>query len=175
MGDKFSDLEERTTEAHDLYNLLSDRLDENVDACHQAQAQLDALQVRMDETPEKAVEPETPPHVDEAIAKAKVLEEMVTEMATLRDNARKEMTEELQSIREAKEALKSLTEQVQAQTASLKRKRLDEEIEVAPKETADVAVPPPRKRARGVVKVFAQTAAAVSIGAVVTWSALAFS
>jgi hypothetical protein len=174
MGDKFSDLEERTTEAHDLYNLLSDRLDENVDACHQAQAQLDALQVRMDETPEKAVEPETPPHVDEAIAKAKVLEEMVTEMATLRDNARKEMTEELQSIREAKEALKSLTEQVQAQTASLKRKRLDE-VEVAPKETADVVVPPPRKRARGVVKVFAQTAAAVSIGAVVTWSALAFS
>jgi hypothetical protein len=36
-------------------------------------------------------------------------------MTTLRDNARKEMNEELQSIREAKEALKNLTEQVRAQ------------------------------------------------------------
>ncbi|KAJ7880302.1 hypothetical protein B0H14DRAFT_1572084 [Mycena olivaceomarginata] len=178
VGDRFSDIEERTTEAHDLYILLSDRLEEHVDACHLAQHQLDTLQARMDETPDKAMEPEMPPYFEEAKAKAKVLEEMVTDMTTLRDNARKEMNEELQSIREAKEALKNLTEQVRAQTVSLKRKRLDEEAEgeVALKGTAEEAMaPPPPKRVRRVAKVVAQTAAAVSIGAVVTWSALAFS
>ncbi|KAF8814569.1 hypothetical protein BYT27DRAFT_7230489 [Phlegmacium glaucopus] len=36
-------------------------------------------------------------------------------------------------------------------------------------------VPPPRKRARRIASVLAQTATAVTIGAVVTWSALAFS
>jgi len=35
--------------------------------------------------------------------------------------------------------------------------------------------PPPRKRARRFVRAMAQTATAVTIGAVVTWSALAFS
>ncbi|KAJ7224478.1 hypothetical protein GGX14DRAFT_425871 [Mycena pura] len=45
MTDKFSDLEERTTEVHDLYNFLSDKVEENVDACQQAQAQLDVLQL----------------------------------------------------------------------------------------------------------------------------------
>ncbi|KAJ7257912.1 hypothetical protein B0H12DRAFT_462987 [Mycena haematopus] len=177
MGDRFSDLEERATEAHDLYNLLSERLEENVDACHQAQAQLDALQARIDETPEKAVEPETTPYADEAKAKAKLLGELVTEMTMLRDNARKEMVDELQSIQEAKEALKSLTEQVQAQTASLKRKRLDEEAEgeAVQREAAKVLAFPPRKRARQVAKVLVKTATAVSIGAVMTWSALAFS
>lgn len=43
----------------------------------------------------------------------------LAEMTTLRDNARKEMADELQTIREAKEALKSLTEQVQVQVRSL--------------------------------------------------------
>jgi uncharacterized coiled-coil protein SlyX len=77
MGEKFADLEERTTEAHDLYHLLSDRLEENVDACQQAQAQLDALQVRMDDTPERAPEAETPPYVEEAKARAKALEDLI--------------------------------------------------------------------------------------------------
>ncbi|KAJ7636046.1 hypothetical protein DFH06DRAFT_1219813 [Mycena polygramma] len=114
MGEKFADLEEKTTEAHDLYNALSERLEENVDACHQAQAQIDALQIRMDDAPSYV---ETPPHVEEAKARAKVLEELVAEMTTLRNDARKEMTDELQSIREAKEALRSLTEQVQAEVS----------------------------------------------------------
>ena len=35
--------------------------------------------------------------------------------------------------------------------------------------------PPPRKRTRRIASVLAQTATAVTIGAVVTWSALAFS
>ncbi|KAJ7918744.1 hypothetical protein B0H13DRAFT_1991536 [Mycena leptocephala] len=169
MGEKFADLEERTTEAHDLYHLLSDRLEENVDACQQAQAQLDALQVRMDDTPERAPEAETPPYVEEAKARAKALEDLIVEMTTLRDNARKEMTDELQSIRDAKGALKALAEQVHTQTESLKRKRADDEVE------AENTTMPPRKRMRRVAKVLAQTATAVSIGAVVTWSALAFS
>ncbi|KAJ6496811.1 hypothetical protein DFH09DRAFT_1205098 [Mycena vulgaris] len=181
MGEKFSDLEERTSEAHDLYNLLSDRLEESADACHQAQAQLDVLQDRMDLAADKAPETETPPFADEAKASAKTLEQLVAEMTTLRDNARKEMADELQSIREAKEALKSLTEEVQVQTASLKRKRSDDETEseVAPTATSVVVEEgtaiPPRKRARRIAKVLAKTATAVTIGAVVTWSALAFS
>ncbi|KAJ7743126.1 hypothetical protein B0H16DRAFT_1561955 [Mycena metata] len=192
MGDKFADLEERTTEAHDLYHLLSDRLEENEDACHQAQTQLDALQVRMDDMAEKGptvivetpIVAETSTYAEEAKARAKVLEDMVAEMTTLRDNARKEMADELQTIREAKEALKSLTEQVQVQTESLKRKRPDEEVEVDVAPTLEVAAPPvvaepmgmpPRKRAKRVAKVVAQTATAISVGVVVTWSALAFS
>lgn len=66
------------------------------------------------------------------------------------------------------------------QTASLKRKRSEadaaEEVETERKAAimAEGVTPPPRKRAR-VAKVLAQTATAVTIGAVVTWSALAFS
>ncbi|KAJ7132095.1 hypothetical protein C8R44DRAFT_773033 [Mycena epipterygia] len=176
MGDKFSDLEERTTEAHDLYNLLSDRLEENVDACHQAQAQLDELQGRMDAPSEKASEIDTDPYADEAKANAKLLEQLVAEMTVLRDTARKEMADELQSVREAKESLKSLAAQVQVQAASLKRKRCDKDGEdEATPVVAEGMTMPPRKRARQVAKVLAQTATAVTIGAAVTWSALAFS
>ncbi|KAJ7695111.1 hypothetical protein B0H17DRAFT_1056449 [Mycena rosella] len=82
MGDKFSDLEERTSEAHDLYQLLSDRLEESVDACNQAQAQLDVLQDRMDITSEKASEVETPPYANEAKASAKALEQLVVGMSS---------------------------------------------------------------------------------------------
>ncbi|KAJ7623446.1 hypothetical protein FB45DRAFT_925700 [Roridomyces roridus] len=175
MGDKFSDLEERTTEAHDLYNLLSERLDDNVDTCQQAQTQLDALQGRMDLAAEID---ETPPYVEEGKANAKALADLVAEMTALRDNARKEMAEELESLRQAKEELKSLTEEfkVQQTAASLKRKRSEEEAEeeAETQRKAVVTAAPPRKRAR-VAKVIAQTATAVVVGAAVTWSALAFS
>ncbi|KAJ7089655.1 hypothetical protein B0H15DRAFT_838644 [Mycena belliarum] len=181
MGERFSDLEERTTEALDLYHLLSDRLEENVDAFHQAQAQLDALQDRIDTTAEKATESEMPPYADEAKSSAKVLEQLVADMTVLRDNARKEMAEELKSIREAKEALRTLTEQLEVQTASLKRKRSDDEVEVEAASAADLGVVAgdltlrPRKRVRRVANVLAKAATAVTFGAVVTWSALAFS
>ncbi|KAJ7173803.1 hypothetical protein C8R46DRAFT_1084028 [Mycena filopes] len=120
MNDKFSDLEEKTTEVDDLYHVLSDRLEENVDACHQAQAQLDALQVRMDDVAEKAAVEMPPVHeastsLEEAKASAQVLEDIIADMSILRDNARKEMAKELQAIRETKEALKSLTAEVQVQ------------------------------------------------------------
>jgi hypothetical protein len=39
----------------------------------------------------------------------------------------------------------------------------------------NVIEPPPRKKARTIGSVVAQTATAVTIGAIVTWSALAFS
>lgn len=84
MGDKFSDLEDRTTEAHDLYNLLSERVDENVDACQQAQFQLDALQSRIDIAAE--IDDMTPyaaaakASAEEAKASAKVLGDYVAGM-----------------------------------------------------------------------------------------------
>lgn len=57
----------------------------------------------------------------------------------------------------------------------MKRKRCDEdgEDEATPVVVAEEM--PPRKRVRQVAKVLAQTATAVTIGAAVTWSALAFS
>jgi hypothetical protein len=48
-------------------------------------------------------------------------------------------------------------------------------LEVAAKTHRQVDGPSPRKRARRIASVLAQTATAVTIGAVVTWSALAFS
>lgn len=77
MSDKFADIEERTTEAHDLYHLLSDRLEENVDECHQAQEQLDALQGRLDAMAEVSPVVDTTPYAEEAKANVKALEELV--------------------------------------------------------------------------------------------------
>jgi valyl-tRNA synthetase len=48
-------------------------------------------------------------------------------------------------------------------------------LEAAAKTHRQVDGPPPRKRTRRIASVLAQTATAVTIGAVVTWSALAFS
>ena len=48
-------------------------------------------------------------------------------------------------------------------------------LEAATRFHRQIDAPPPRKRTRRVASVLAQTATAVTIGAVVTWSALAFS
>lgn len=48
-------------------------------------------------------------------------------------------------------------------------------LEAATKLHRQIDAPPPRKRTRRITSVLAQTATAVTIGAVVTWSALAFS
>ncbi|KAJ6624973.1 hypothetical protein B0H10DRAFT_2005130 [Mycena sp. CBHHK59/15] len=175
MGEKFSDLEERTTEIRDLYNRLSDNWT-------RAKVQIDALQEQMDATPEIAHKTvtEEPCYTDEAKANVKALEQLVAEMTVLRDNTRKEMADEVETARKAKETmLKLLAEQLEVQTASLKRKRSDDEDEGVSSTVVAVAEPPatlrPRKRAKRIAKVLAQTATAVTVGAVVTWSALAFS
>ena len=48
-------------------------------------------------------------------------------------------------------------------------------LEAAARTHRQIDAPPPRKRTRRIASVLAQTATAVTIGAVVTWSALAFS
>ena len=48
-------------------------------------------------------------------------------------------------------------------------------LEAAARTNRQLDGPPPRKRTRRIASVLAQTATAVTIGAVVTWSALAFS
>jgi len=50
-----------------------------------------------------------------------------------------------------------------------------EVLEAAARTYRQLDAPPPRKRTRRIASVLAQTATAVTIGAVVTWSALAFS
>ncbi|KAJ7493471.1 hypothetical protein B0H11DRAFT_2006569 [Mycena galericulata] len=169
-GDKFSDLEERTAEVHDLYNFLSDRLEENVDACHQAAGTGRCVAGQMDATAEIPPVAVTPVYADEAKASAKALEGLVAEMTVLRDNARKEIADELRGlVRDAQIALKSLTEEVEAHTTSLKRKRSEGAVDEAePERKAAIA-------AESTTHTTAQTREAVTIGAVVTWSALAFS
>jgi predicted nucleic acid-binding Zn-ribbon protein len=79
-GEQFVDLEERTTEVHDLYNALSERLDEGMEANQNAQAQIDALQSQINAVPEEAA-PQveaTPSYAEEAKASIQALEQMVT-------------------------------------------------------------------------------------------------
>ncbi|KAJ7281900.1 hypothetical protein C8J57DRAFT_85205 [Mycena rebaudengoi] len=176
-GEQFVDLEERTTEVHDLYNALSERLDEGMEANQNAQAQIDALQSQINAVPEEAA-PQveaTPSYAEEAKASIQALEQMVTEMTVLRDETRKEMAAELETVRKARDAiLQTLAEQTEVQTVSLKRKRPDDEDEDNKVAAATEAAPRASKRVKRIAKVLAQTATAVSVGAVVTWSALAF-
>jgi hypothetical protein len=112
-------------------------------------------------------------------------------MTVLRDETRKEMAAELETVRKARDAiLQTLAEQTEVQvcsdifedpdsaehlqTVSLKRKRPDDEDEDNKVAAATEAAPRASKRVKRIAKVLAQTATAVSVGAVVTWSALAF-
>ncbi|KAF7317958.1 WD-REPEATS-REGION domain-containing protein [Mycena kentingensis (nom. inval.)] len=186
MNDKFSNLDksidDKTVEIKGLYQQLSDKVTESVLACNQAQAQIDVLQFdmlqqRMDVNDAEKQNRDAEEGADSR-ANAKALEELVAEMTELRDTVRKEMADELQTVRAAKEALKALTDETAIQTESLKRKRALEEEE-AEGDVARVVVAaepgPRRKRAKQVAKVVARTLTGTAIGAVACWSLLAFS
>ncbi|KAF7308689.1 NACHT and WD repeat domain-containing 2 [Mycena chlorophos] len=169
ITDKFTELEEKTTEMNDLYNLLSDKVNENADSCQQAQAQLDVIQLDLFQQRMDPADKDEQSQ-DDSKATAKMLEGLVAEMTELRDTTRKEMAEELQSVRDAKDALKILTEEVLVQTQSLKRKRVLDDTD----EGSNTVAERPRKRVRQVARVLAQTTAMGVVGAAVCWSALAF-
>ncbi|KAF7309617.1 NACHT and WD repeat domain-containing 2 [Mycena indigotica] len=161
MTDKFANLEEKSSDINSLYTLLSDKVNENVDACQQAQAQLHVLELDMLQQQMERKDQ----HVDQqSKATAKALEILVAEITQLRDTVREELADKSQSVEDAKEALKKLSEQVLIQTESLKRKRTVEDEEEIP--SSDIVPERPTKR-RQVVKVAVQTATMGVVGAVV--------
>lgn len=118
-------------------------------------------------------------------------------MKTLHEDMEKQMTTKLAAVEAARIALTAATSDAKVclsrlliyspcdeyfQTISLKRKHSDMEADEASSVNFDAVVVPasdmidrPRKRARKIVASVVHTATAVAIGAVATWSALAFS
>lgn len=122
---------------------------------------------------------------------ADALSALVIEMKTLREETEKRVEERIQTIQIARtEALSVIAAEVET-FKSLKRKHSEIEIEVAPPAKMDIvmeeapaaAVKPELpieeyrhvKRPRRIMSSIAHTATAMAVGAVATWSALAFS
>ena len=105
----------------------------------------------------------------------------IPEMSRLHQEMEKQMASKLASVEEARIALVTATSE--AQTASKKRRRSDVEDEEVSFTNFDELIvhshdcihPPARKRARRIVSSLIHTATAVTVGAVATWTALAFS
>lgn len=103
------------------------------------------------------------------------------EMSGLQAEMEKQMVDKLASVEEARVAFVAATSEAQA--ASKKRKRSDvEDEEASPTDSYQAAIHThdcihisPRKRARRIVSSVMHTATAVTVGAVATWTALAFS
>lgn len=122
---------------------------------------------------------------------ADALNALVIEMKTLREETEKRVEERIQTIQIAKtEALSVIAAEVET-FKSLKRKHSEVEVEVAPPVKMGIVVEEApttaaklespvedyrhAKRPRRIVSSIAHTATAMAVGAVATWSALAFS
>ncbi|KAG0696326.1 hypothetical protein DFH29DRAFT_951556 [Suillus ampliporus] len=149
------------------------------------QDQVSELQSKIDADRRDTV---VPPMTD-VKACANALNALVIEMKSLREETEKRVEERIQAIQTARtEALSVIAAEVET-FKSLKRKH--SEIEVAPPPVKmDIAVEAPAtvldpelpveenrhaKRPRRIMTSIAHTATAVAVGAVATWSALAFS
>jgi len=115
---------------------------------------------------------------DEEKKKDATLNALLEEMRVFREQTSKQITEEVEALKAAREdaleTIKDLTAQVQAQTSSsLKRKRSDNATD---EEQNEQDLPPRKiKRRRRIVSKVLRTAGVFTVGAVATWSALAFS
>lgn len=176
----------------DMLEPESDRLfcrlnlaERNIASLSTLQTQVNALKSRLD-NPEPQLT-ELPACDVKACAEA--LGSLVTELKTLREDAEKRIDEKMMAIDAARaEALKEIATEVEV-VKSLKRKRVEDECvdqpgkEMDNNDVANMEAPVPQmysdsprqtKRARTAMEMVAQTAAAMAVGAVVTWSALAF-
>ncbi|KAG6331956.1 hypothetical protein ID866_7134 [Astraeus odoratus] len=157
----------------------------NIASLSTLQNQINSLKSRLDNPEPKPVE--IPANDVKACADA--LGSLVAEMKCLRDSAEKRIDEKMEAIDAARASALNVIA-VEALN-SLKRKRVeeDEPVKDTPdhvmKDTAEpqADLPPSQpvpdnvresKRARTTAVTVAQTAAAMAVGAVVTWSALAF-
>lgn len=177
----------------DMLEPESDRLfcrlnlaERNIASLSTLQTQVNALKNRLDDPEPKPTEFPT----NDLKACAEALGALVTEMKTLREDAEKRIEEKMMVIDAVRtEALKEIATEVEV-VKSLKRKRVEDEDAGEPEkkmDTDDIVTKTDApmaqicsdsfrqpKRVRMAMGAVAQTAAAMAVGAVVTWSALAF-
>jgi hypothetical protein len=184
-GDELLDLRDRVAEAESLSFCLDDRLDATEDDVFSLREHVTKLQEQAD-----ALKPALRDGTNEALAEVKAgvaaLNTLVSDMRTLHENMEKQMSIKLASVEAARSAFAAATSEAQTMT-SLKRKRSETEAEEQfPTSFGTVAVQatgttndgmerPRCKRAKRIVSTVMHTATAMTIGAVATWSALAFS
>lgn len=177
----------------DMLEPESDQLFARLEAAEDKLSTLSDLQDQVSELQSKAdaesCDTFVPPMAD-VKACADALNALVIEMKTLREETEKRVEERIQTIQVARtEALSVIAAEVET-FKSLKRKHSEIEIEVAPPVKMDIAVEEPAaatkpelpvedyrhiKRPRRIMTSIAHTATAMAVGAVATWSALAFS
>ncbi|KAG2155296.1 uncharacterized protein EDB93DRAFT_1326666 [Suillus bovinus] len=201
LHDAIKTIEARSKD--DLYDLQhqvdmlepeSDQLFARLEAAEDKLSSLSDLQDQVSELQSKAdaesCDTFVPPMAD-VKACADALNALVIEMKTLREETEKRVEERIQTIQTARmEALSVIAAEVES-FKSLKRKHSDIEIEVAPPVKMDIVVDEAPavaaksellienyrhvKRPRRIMTSIAHTATAMAVGAVATWSALAFS
>lgn len=177
----------------DMLEPESDQLFARLEAAEDKLSTLSDLQDQVSELQSKAdaesCDTFVPPMAD-VKACADALNALVIEMKTLREETEKRVEERIQTIQVARsEALSVIAAEVET-FKSLKRKHSEIEIEVAPPVKMDIVVEEPAaatkpelpvedyrhiKRPRRIMTSIAHTATAMAVGAVATWSALAFS
>ncbi|KAG2044107.1 hypothetical protein BDR03DRAFT_1005271 [Suillus americanus] len=178
----------------DMLEPESDQLFARLEAAEDKLSTLSDLQDQVSELQSKA-DAESCDNLASPIADVKAcadaLNALVIEMKTLREETDKRVEERIQTIQIARtEALSVIAAEVET-FKSLKRKHSEVGIEVAPPVKMDIAVEEApataakpespvedyrhAKRPRRIMTSIAHTATAMAVGAVATWSALAFS
>jgi predicted nucleic acid-binding Zn-ribbon protein len=177
----------------DMLEPESDQLFARLEATEDKLSTLSDLQDQVSELQSKAdaerCDAFVPPMAD-VKACADALNALVIEMKTLREETEKRVEERIQTIQIARtEALSVIAAEVET-FKSLKRKHSEIEVEVTPPVKMDVVVEEAQaaakpelpvedyrhvKRPRRIMTSIAHTATAMAVGAVATWSALAFS
>ncbi|KAG2346092.1 hypothetical protein BDR05DRAFT_988265 [Suillus weaverae] len=178
----------------DMLEPESDQLFARLDAAEDKLSTLSDLQDQVSELQSKAdaesCDNFAPPMAD-VKACADALNALVIEMKALREETEKRVEERIQTIHTARaEALSVIAAEVET-FKSLKRKHSEIEVEVTPPVKMDIVVEEApvaaakleipvedyrhAKRPKRIMTSIAQTATAMAVGAVATWSALAFS
>jgi predicted nucleic acid-binding Zn-ribbon protein len=178
----------------DMLEPESDQLFARLEAAEDKLSTLSDLQDQVSELQSKA-DAESCDNFASPIADVKAcadaLSALVIEMKTLREETEKRVEEKIQTIQTARtEALSVIAAEVET-FKSLKRKHSEIEIEVPPPAKMDIVVEEApaaaakpelpiedyrhAKRPKRMMLSIAHTATAMAVGAVATWSALAFS
>jgi uncharacterized coiled-coil protein SlyX len=202
-ADDFARIEDRLVEVAQLSATVDDQVNEIVNTTLSSlNAKMEVLSeevktiVTKISSEEQARPEEDPKSSEEMQAGVKVINRLVAEMRLLYESTQKQMNAEVEAVKAARIAAQAaITSQMQSPSSSQKRKRTDEEefdeemarlkVELGstmvcgnhlfPPEVVDHVQARPVKRPRVVMRVLAQTATAVTIGAIATWGALAFS
>ncbi|KII90393.1 hypothetical protein PLICRDRAFT_38915 [Plicaturopsis crispa FD-325 SS-3] len=189
ISERLEALEDQLADVQSEYTGLADQIE---DAMHvdipTLYEQITTLQERVDHPPERLLPQQDLMEQDDIKSDVAALRALVAEMKSLHEMTKTEMAAELEAVklagRDAVGQIKSEVEELKG--VALKRKRsLPDDGDETFRQIGDVAlaqalapetvVVPSRKRARRIVSAVVQTTTAVTVGAVVAWSALAFS